>query len=93
LERALDGIISDPAATPDAILDRWRARPTGDHELPRWLTDVVRRARALDGRPADAKLRWAMGQVMTRFLGRVDPQAVRVELATALRTSATGAAP
>ncbi|MDH3458717.1 MAG: hypothetical protein OER90_17895, partial [Gemmatimonadota bacterium] len=65
--------------------------PTGGDDLSRWLTEVVRRARALDGRPPDTKLRWAMGQVMTRFLGRVDPQAVQVQLTSALHSATAGA--
>lgn len=58
-------------------------------ELRQALVEVAARATELADKPADVVLRWAMGQVMPRFTGRLAPPVVRERLAAALRFSAS----
>ncbi len=84
LPRMLDAAVQEPDVNPEQIVDRFR--PTDDPHglLLETVGDSARRAKALDGRPADTRLRWAMGEAMRPLLGRVDPKKVQVHLAVAL---------
>ncbi|MEJ2187677.1 MAG: hypothetical protein P8Z36_17450, partial [Gemmatimonadota bacterium] len=98
LVRALEqGTLLPDALIPalDAVVEH-ADRPVGDtlaayqpvpHDDPRLLArirEVAGEAHLLAARPPDMVLRWAMGQVMRPFRGRVDPVRVRQMLARAL---------
>jgi Glu-tRNA(Gln) amidotransferase subunit E-like FAD-binding protein len=52
--------------------------------LTRRLTDAVVESQSLTTESPDGVLRWAMGAVMPRLLGRLDPGVVRERLVRAL---------
>ncbi|NIR43298.1 MAG: Glu-tRNA(Gln) amidotransferase subunit GatE [Gemmatimonadetes bacterium] len=89
MERALDDLIDAPDRSVDKVLAPYRPGPDDDAELERAVADAAARAEALAGKPAEAVLRWAMGEVMPRFLGRVDPSRVRQRLIAALQLAGT----
>jgi glutamyl-tRNA(Gln) amidotransferase subunit E len=84
LEHALDRLIRLSGQPVEELLAGYLSGPDDLTELEGELTRVVARATALAGKPAEAVLRWAMGQVMPRFLGRLDPAVVRDRLQVAL---------
>jgi glutamyl-tRNA(Gln) amidotransferase subunit E len=92
LPRALDAAVADPTCPLDDVLDRFRARSTDREDLRQWIGHIARRAQSLNGRSGDTVLRWAMGQVMSKFVGRVDPQDARQHLVAALGPPARRAA-
>ncbi|MEJ2502606.1 MAG: hypothetical protein P8177_04685, partial [Gemmatimonadota bacterium] len=59
--------------------------------LGRRVERVVEASVALAGRDPSVVLRWAMGEIMRGFRGRVDPADVRRRVTAALRTHAAGA--
>jgi glutamyl-tRNA(Gln) amidotransferase subunit E len=84
LEQALDRLIRLSGQPVEELLAGYLSGPDDLTELEGELTRVMARATALAGKPAEAVLRWAMGQVMPRFLGRLDPAVVRDRLQVAL---------
>ncbi|HSG82415.1 MAG TPA: Glu-tRNA(Gln) amidotransferase subunit GatE [Gemmatimonadota bacterium] len=85
MERALDNLLAAHDRPADQLLARYRQRSDDAHELEVALADVAARAAELEGRSADALLRWGMGEIMRRFLGRVDPALVRRRLGELLQ--------
>ena len=86
IERVLDELIEDAEASADTILAAYRARPEDMDELARLLNDVTARATDLADKSADVRLRWGMGQVMRRFIGRLDPSVVHERLRETLES-------
>jgi glutamyl-tRNA(Gln) amidotransferase subunit E len=84
LEPALDRLIQLGGWPVDELLADYLSGPDDLLELERELTRVTARATALAGKPAERVMRWAMGEVMPRFLGRLDPAVVRRRLQVAL---------
>jgi Asp-tRNA(Asn)/Glu-tRNA(Gln) amidotransferase B subunit len=74
---AVDAILGDPEVTPDVLLDRFRIRVEDAAALPGVVEEVVEKAREMKGRPPGTLRRWAMGKVMGRFFGRIDPRGVK----------------
>jgi glutamyl-tRNA(Gln) amidotransferase subunit E len=85
LEQALDSLIRFSEQPVEVLLARYHSGPDDLTELERELTGVTARATALPGKPPDVVMRWAMGQVMRRFLGRLDPAVARHWLLDALQ--------
>jgi glutamyl-tRNA(Gln) amidotransferase subunit E len=81
---AVDQVLGPRAIPPEEALADFRTR-SGDEEA---MGDVAERVaaqtKALEGRSRDTRIRWAMGEVMRVFRGRVDPSEVRRRLQTSL---------
>lgn len=86
-ELALDELIEDWEAPPEKVLATFRPVPSDDDELERAMAQLL--GRAPPGKPQDVVVRWAMGELLRRFVGRLDAQAVRRRLVEALQTAAT----
>jgi glutamyl-tRNA(Gln) amidotransferase subunit E len=86
IERVLDALIQNPGVPADLVLTPYKSRPEDLDELARVLEEVTVQAAGLVGRPADVRLRWGMGEVMRRFIGRLDPTVVHEKLREALET-------
>jgi glutamyl-tRNA(Gln) amidotransferase subunit E len=84
LERALDRLIQLADQPVDGLLVGYLSGSDDLIELEAELTQVLARAAALAGKPVHVVSRWALGQVMPRFLGRLDPAVVRRRLQAAL---------
>jgi glutamyl-tRNA(Gln) amidotransferase subunit E len=83
-DRALDDLITMPDRDADTVLNRYRPTSDDDERLDERIRDVVREASSRADRPVSAVLAWAMGEVVPRFLGRVDPRDVESRLRAAL---------
>jgi glutamyl-tRNA(Gln) amidotransferase subunit E len=84
LDRMLDAIVAEPGTEPEEILARYRGEDGDEDVLTRRLTDAVVESQSLTTESPDGVLRWAMGAVMPRLLGRLDPGVVRERLVRAL---------
>jgi glutamyl-tRNA(Gln) amidotransferase subunit E len=76
IEPALDALVEEVALDAETALEPFRSRPDDDDELERRVVDVLGRAVALAGKPAETKVRWAMGEVLRDRVGRLDPARV-----------------
>ena len=83
-QRALDIAVLQPDLALPTLLATYQTQPGDEARLEVVVADVAARAHTLDGKPHDAVMRWAMGEVMPQFLGRIDPGTVRECLAAAL---------
>jgi glutamyl-tRNA(Gln) amidotransferase subunit E len=90
LRNALDAV-ADGSRSPADVLGDHVPVPPDSGALAARVEEVVVASVALEGRPPEVVLRWAMGEVMRALRGRVDPVAVRQRLETALRSRAAGA--
>ena len=86
IERILDALIQDPDVPAEVILTPYKSRPQDMDELARVLEEVTAQASGLAGSSADVRLRWGIGQVMRRFIGRLDPTVVHERLRETLET-------
>ena len=91
-ERALEGALADPGRPIEELLRAYRPGPEVAIEVDRLVGDTAKRCRALEGRPRESVLRWAMGLVMPEVIGRADPLEVRARLERALEGVPSGAA-
>jgi glutamyl-tRNA(Gln) amidotransferase subunit E len=87
MERVIDELVERRNAPVEEVLAAYRSRPDDLEELERSLQEVVTGATALAGRPPDAVMRWAIGVVMPRFLGRLDPALVMERVAGTLQAA------
>ena len=78
---------------PDDVLERYCRRPGDEEELSFAMTEVVQEAVGMEGRSIDTRIRWGMGPLMRRFLGRLDPNQVRERLQRELSAALQGIAP
>jgi glutamyl-tRNA(Gln) amidotransferase subunit E len=85
LECILDRLVEEPASSPDDVLAPFRAREEDERELEQRLEQVARRSGALAGKPLDAVMRWAMGEVMPHLLGRIEPSRVQERIREVIR--------
>ncbi len=92
MDRILDELITRADTPTDDLLDRYRGRPGDEAELSVGLEAVVQRAASLPGRSVNTLVRWGMGTLMRRFLGRLDPNQVRDRLELELSAVAQGSA-
>jgi Glu-tRNA(Gln) amidotransferase subunit E-like FAD-binding protein len=91
LDRMVDAAIRQPE-TPAAELFR-PFRVSEDGVVDSVIRSAVERARALPGRSAGTRVRWAMGEVMRGLVGRADPRAVEQALAGQLAAHPSEVAP
>ncbi len=87
MERVFDELVERRDAPVEKVLAAYRSTPDDLEELERSVQEVVAGATALAGRPPDAVMRWAMGVVMPRFLGRLDPALVMERVAGTLQAA------
>jgi glutamyl-tRNA(Gln) amidotransferase subunit E len=85
IDPVLDALIERADVPVDEVLAPFRSRPADREELDCVLAELAADAGALAGRPLETAIRWGMGEVMPRFLGRLDPSLVRARLAGALK--------
>ncbi|HEX9631873.1 MAG TPA: Glu-tRNA(Gln) amidotransferase subunit GatE [Gemmatimonadales bacterium] len=89
LDRIVDAAVMRPGAPPAEVLAPFAPPPPADaNQLVERAGDAARR---MTGRGPDTLLRWAMGEVMPRLLGRADPRDVRRRLEERLLGVGAGA--
>jgi glutamyl-tRNA(Gln) amidotransferase subunit E len=86
MERILDALIENAGVPAEAILAPYKCQPGDMEELAQVLEEVTTQADDLADRSEPVRLRWGMGRVMPRFIGRLDPGVVHQELREALQT-------
>jgi glutamyl-tRNA(Gln) amidotransferase subunit E len=84
-ESAFDRLIENPSNRADAILSAYRATAGDTANLGRAVADVASRAAIMAGKPAEAVMRWAMGEILPPFVGRVSPEDAGARLREALK--------
>jgi glutamyl-tRNA(Gln) amidotransferase subunit E len=82
---AVDEVLATPARGPEAVLESFRPRPDDAEALDRFLDEIVQESMTVAGRSRDTILRWALGRILRRFFGRVDPSSVRDRLESRLK--------
>jgi len=88
VERLLDELCLEPDRSTTAVLERYRRQPNDETECDSAVLDVIRDSAQLEGKPVEAIIRWCMGRMMVRFLGRLDPAFVRERLEQTLAEAA-----
>jgi len=83
-EAALDALIEEGDLEAEEIVARFCRRQSDAADLDAAVEETVAAGPALAGRDQETVMRWAMGQVMPRLLGRVDPNEARRRLEAAL---------
>ena len=89
LEPALDDLALHPRRGTDDVLDAYCTRPGDDRRLEQLAAAAADGAAAMTGRSTEARLRWAMGEVMRSLWGRVDAARARQLLERALEQRET----
>ena len=84
MDRMLDDLVQEKDRSVEEVLARYRSRENDLEELERVLQTATALAGQSTGKPAEAILRWAMGEVMPRFVGRLDPEWIQDQLSLAL---------
>jgi glutamyl-tRNA(Gln) amidotransferase subunit E len=91
LTQVLDRLLEDMDQPAEEVLGRYRRGPADEERLAEALEIAVRRANLeLKGRLPEVRLRWAMGQVAPKFLGKMAPLEVEALLAAALGAGQEG---
>ena len=88
LEPALDLLLEQPSRSIDDVLAPFRPQPGDDAALAAAVQEVAECATRLRNREHEVIMRWVMGRVMPRFLGRHRPSEVRERLRQALTVTA-----
>jgi Glu-tRNA(Gln) amidotransferase subunit E-like FAD-binding protein len=84
-EQILDHLVTDRVSNPYEILDRYRMTDSDLDDLTAASQGVVEMAQTeLRMKTFDVAIRWGIGRLMQRFLGRLDPVLVRAGLEEAL---------
>jgi glutamyl-tRNA(Gln) amidotransferase subunit E len=83
IEPAMIALVEDADEDAAVVLDRFRPRSGDEAELDRRVGETAAAAARLDGKPNDVLERWAMGEIVPHFVGRVEPSLVRGKLAAA----------
>ncbi len=91
LHPALDEALGDPDRPVGRILASYRPLSADDASPAATIQAVVSRSHLLDGKPPEVVLRWAMGEVLRPWRGRLDPHQVERALADALGARVTTA--
>jgi hypothetical protein len=58
----------------------FRSRPDDSTEFEKRLVELTARVESLAGKLPDVVMRWAMGELMPSFLGRLEPARVEARL-------------
>ncbi|HEX9729587.1 MAG TPA: Glu-tRNA(Gln) amidotransferase subunit GatE [Gemmatimonadales bacterium] len=80
LDRMIDALVRDPGTPAGAIVARYARQPDDEAVLDAAVHEAARGVGGLITRSPDATTRWAMGQVMRRYVGRIDPAVARARL-------------
>ncbi|MEJ2238981.1 MAG: hypothetical protein P8X82_11845, partial [Gemmatimonadales bacterium] len=83
-ERIVDAILRSPDTSPASVLDRYRSRPGDATELEQALETMVEAVSVMRRRPPATLMRWAMGEIVPQFLGRLDPKFVEQRVTESL---------
>jgi glutamyl-tRNA(Gln) amidotransferase subunit E len=83
--RAIDALVREVGVPTKDVLAPFTVTPRDEAELAETLDTVAVTAGQLQSRDVEARRRWAMGEVMGRFVGRVDPAVVARALADRVR--------
>ncbi len=83
-ERVIDAVVRSPDTPSTSIVDRFCSGPDDAAELERALVAVAEAASKMVGRAPATLVRWAVGEVLPRFIGRLDPNAVQQRVAECL---------
>jgi len=86
---AVDRVLEDPKKPADAVLAEYRPRGEDQERLGEVVADVASRASRMEGRSRDTLMRWAMGEVLREFRGRVSPVEVAERLGSLLAPDAS----
>jgi len=81
---ALDDLLRHPDGSPKEVLERFRVRKEDAEALKAAVQKAAGEAGAMERRSPGTRFRWAMGEVMRQFFGRVDPIQVREMLLDAM---------
>ena len=92
LVSAIDGVLEKPDRSVEEVLTQFRVRTEDQGKLDVTVQEVAKEAADMEGRSPEILMRWAMGEVMRRFFGRVDPALVREKLSDALGSKEEGVA-
>jgi glutamyl-tRNA(Gln) amidotransferase subunit E len=84
IEVALDRLLVEPRLTPEDLLNSLLPHDGDEQALQSMVKRCIEQAPTLRRRNEESVLRWAMGEVMPRLLGRIDPSQVRQQLRAAL---------
>jgi glutamyl-tRNA(Gln) amidotransferase subunit E len=79
-DRIIDAIVRRPDVPPGSLLEQYRRKRKDEAEFEEALEAVTSAASRMVGRSADTLMRWGMGEIMPRFLGRLDPKIVEQRL-------------
>jgi glutamyl-tRNA(Gln) amidotransferase subunit E len=74
---AFDELMADPALDVEAVLEKYRVREEDEKALDEAISTVLDPVAQTDHRSDGTILRWATGEVMRQFFGRVDPLEVQ----------------
>ena len=92
MELAFALLVHDDEGPTAEILARFQPRAEDTAQIESRLAHVLAKAGDFPRQRPEKFRRWAMGEVMTDFQGRVDPQHVQQRLAAALMASTSGSA-
>lgn len=81
---ALDQMLEHPDRSPEEVLAAFQVREEDLEALDTAIQDVAGSAGAMENRSPGTRFRWAMGEVMRQFFGRVDPLRVQELLLEAM---------
>jgi Glu-tRNA(Gln) amidotransferase subunit E-like FAD-binding protein len=90
MEAGMDALLESDGPVADALAG-FRRDDADDGELTRVVSEMAGDAAALMGKSRETAVRWAMGRVMPRFLGKLDPAEVRGRVLEALAPVLAGA--
>jgi glutamyl-tRNA(Gln) amidotransferase subunit E len=91
---AVDRVLRDSRTSPDDVVAEFRIRAEDEVRLEGVVSDVTARALKMTYRSPGTIMRWAMGEVMREFFGRVPAVEIAGRLAALLEgeeSNATGA--
>ena len=80
LDRLIDMAINAPDVSVDEIIRKHSGATDDDAKLEAAIRKVAANVATMPGRSTATLMRWAMGQVMPTFLGKVDPAIVSAKL-------------
>jgi glutamyl-tRNA(Gln) amidotransferase subunit E len=79
-EAALDRLLREPEREAEVILRSFEADGGAEERLNELLRELEAKAATLHEDDPQARLRWAMGEIMPQCLGKLDPKRVRERL-------------
>ncbi len=84
---AFDELLRHPRAEPEEVLARFRPLAATDRDVSLAIREAAEKAKDRADLSPEARTRWAMGEVMRSFFGRLDPGEIRELVEDALGVS------